>query len=87
MEIMRVTIKSIAGSIKSLLQSWRRNLLILTSCRDDAASTVTLYPVVSSNVETVVESRALSSKYKAFEVVGTRIQAYALAFNKYIALE
>jgi hypothetical protein len=84
MEIMRVTIKSIAGSIKSLTAILAAATLILTSCRDDAASTVTLYPVVSSNVETVVETRALSSDYKAFEVVGTRIQAYALAFNKYI---
>lgn len=84
MEIMRVTIKSIAGSIKSLTAILAAATLILTSCRDDAASTVALYPVVSSNVETVVETRALSSDYKAFEVVGTRIQAYALAFNKYI---
>ncbi len=83
MENMRVTIKSIAGSIRSLTAILAAATLILTSClQEDAASKVTLYPVVSSHIETIVETRALSSDYKAFEVQGTKIQAYAVAFHK-----
>ena len=86
MDIMRVSIKSI-GSVKSLAAILTAATLILMSCRrEDAALTVTLYPVVSSNVETVIETRALSADYKAFEVEGTKIQAYALAFDKITGL-
>jgi hypothetical protein len=79
---MRVTIKSI-GSVKRLAAILTAATLFLMSCvREDAALKVKLYPVVSSNVETVIETRALSSDYKTYEVEGTNIKAYALAFNK-----
>lgn len=86
MEIMRVTIKSI-GSVKRLAAILTAATLVMMSCvREDSALTVTLYPVVSSNVETVIETRALSADYKAFEVEGTKIQAYAIAFDKLTGL-
>ena len=80
---MTVAIKSIRELSRSLTAILTVAALALVSCRNEEPDgmKVTLYPVVMSNVETVIETRALVGDYSELNTVGSTIKANAVAFS------
>ena len=79
---MTVANKSIRELSRSLTAILTVAALALVSCRNEEPDgmKVTLYPVVMSNVETVIETRALVG-YSELNTVGSTIKANAVAFS------
>lgn len=80
---MTVSNKSIRGSLRSLTVILAVAAMVLVSCRDEETDGMKgiLYPVVVSNMETVIETRALTGSYSALTTSGSSIKAYAVAFD------
>ena len=80
---MTVAIKSIRELSRSLTVILTVAAVAFVSCRNEEPDgmKVTLYPVVMSNIETVIETRALVGDYSELTTVGSTIKVNALAFN------
>lgn len=80
---MTVANKSIRELSRSLTAILTVAALALVSCRNEEPDgmKVTLYPVVMSNIETVIETRALVGDYSELNTVGSTIKANAVAFS------